>query len=471
MLGLCKNTEGVFKFEYRRQLLASACITIITFCHGFGLGWFSVILAKLESPTETELDFVITVNEGSWIGGLSSLGGACGNIVYGILADFIGRKASNYVLAIPYIVSWILIYFASSVEYLYVSRFLAGVTGGGTYVIIPIFIGEIAEPKIRGRLTSFFSLTLYSGIFIGYIITSRVPYHYIPIPGVAIPIIYMVFQLFFPETPMYLLQRGSYARAKESLKFYRNFQPTTKENSQQFEIVFNDLKNAVTSNKNNMNTVTWRDFCNREAVIAFGNGFVLMLLNVFCGAYGILYYTSSVFVQARTEMHPDTNTIIVGLVQVTGVYTATFLVDRFGRRPLMMFSCAATSIGMATFGLYGYLLQNTTVDVSAVRSWLPLVNACFIMFVANSGLIPIPFVLLVELMPAKIRAKAAAICLVIFNIIGFVLMKMFPISLAAFGLSAPMWLFAVTCVLGLIYISLFIKETKGMSLNKVEPEA
>ncbi|XP_017488940.1 PREDICTED: facilitated trehalose transporter Tret1-like, partial [Rhagoletis zephyria] len=445
--------------------------TIITFCHGFGLGWFSVILAKLQSPIETELDFVITLNEGSWIGGLSSLGGATGNIVYGILADLIGRKASIYVLAIPYIISWILVYLAKSVEFLYVSRFLAGVTGGGTYVIIPIFIGEIAEPKIRGRLTSLFSLTLNSGIFLGYIITARVPYHYIPILGVALPLIYMLLEIYFPETPMFLLQRGLDARAKESLKFYRNFQSTTKESLQEFEVEFDKLKSAVSSSKNSMSNVTWRDFCNKEAFIAFGNGFVLMLLNTFCGAYAILYYTSSVFVQARTELHPDINTIIVGLVQVTGVYTATILVDRFGRRPLLIFSCAATSVGMGIFGLYGYLLQNTTVVVSVFSSWLPLVNVCFIMFVANSGLIPIPFVLLVELMPSKIRAKASAICLIIFNIIGFVLMKMFPISLAAFGLSAPMWLFAVTCILGLVYITFFIRETKGMSLNKVEPEA
>ncbi|XP_004518959.1 facilitated trehalose transporter Tret1 [Ceratitis capitata] len=470
MFGLCKNSDGVFKFEYRRQLFASLCITIIAFCHGFGLGWFSVILAKLQSPTETALDFVITVNEGSWIGGFSSLGGGVGNIVYGILVDLIGRKGSIYCLAVPYIISWILVYFASSVDFLYVSRFLAGVTGGGTYVVIPIFIGEIAEPKIRGRLTSLFSLTLNSGIFIGYIITARVPYHFIPIFGIAIPVIYALSQIVFPETPMFLLQRGLDKRAKKSLKFYRNHISTTKESVTQFEIEFDKLKKDVTSHQKNTDSVTWRDFCNKPAVIAFSKGFVLMWLNVFCGAYGILYYTSSVFVAARTELHPDTNTIIVGLVQVTGVYTATILVDRFGRKPLLIFSCAATAIGMAVFGLYGFLLEETTVDLSAVSAWLPLVTVCFIMFVSNSGLIPIPFVLLVELMPPKIRASAAAICLVIFNIIGFLLMKMFPISLAAFGLYIPMWFFAITSVFGLAFIALFIKETKGMSLNKVNAE-
>ncbi|XP_054085996.1 facilitated trehalose transporter Tret1-like [Zeugodacus cucurbitae] len=468
MFGLCKKSEGVFKYEYRRQLLASMCITITSFCHGFAFGWLSVILAKLQSPTETELDFVINVEESSWFGGMSSLGGVCGNIVYGGLVDLIGRKASNYCLAVPYIVSWILIYFANSVEYLYVGRFLAGVTGGGTYVIIPIFIGEIAEPKIRGRLISLFSLTLYSGTLCGYIITARIRYHLIPIVGVVIPLIFVIFQIFFPETPMFLLQRGRDERAKESLKFYRNYAPTTKESATEFEEAFQKLKSDVTSHQANANTLTWHDFCNKRAVIAFGNGLVLMWLNVFCGSYALLYYTSSIFVAARTELHPDTNTIIVGLVQVIGVYTATILVDRFGRRPLLIFSCAATGVGMTIFGLYGYLLTNTSVDLSPVSAWLPLVNVCLIMFVINSGLIPIPFVLLVELMPPKIRAKAAAVCLVLFNSIAFLLMKMFPITLVAFGLYLPMWFFALTSFLGLIYVVVFIKETNGMSLNKIE---
>ncbi|XP_067644920.1 facilitated trehalose transporter Tret1-like isoform X2 [Eurosta solidaginis] len=469
MLKICAKSEGIFKREYRKQLLASICITIIPFAHGFGMGWFSVILAKLQSPLETALDFVITVNEGSWMGGFASLGGGCGNIIFGILADLVGRKASLYFLAIPYAISWVLVYFAKSVEYLYVGRFLAGISGGGSYVMVPIFIGEIADPKIRGRLTSFFSLTLNSGIFIGYIVTARLPYHFIPVLGVALPAIFFLSQLFFPETPVFLIQRGLDERAKKSFKFYRNFQSITKESIEEFQIEFDNLKCAVTASHNiNMN-VTWRDFCNKRAAIAFANSLVLMMLNIFCGAYAILYYTSNIFIQARADLDPDTNTIIVGLVQVTGVCAATILVDKFGRKPLLMFSCGATCVGLTIFGIYGYMLQNTTVDVSGLSSWLPLVNVCLVLFVVNAGLIPIPFVLLVELMPPKIRAKASAICLVLFNIFGFILMKLFPVALEDFGLALPMWSFALLDLFGLVYISLFIKETKGMSLNKVDP--
>lgn len=115
--------------------------------------------------------------------------------------------------------------------------------------------------RIRGRLTSLFSLTLNSGIFCGYIVTARVPYHLIPIFGVVMPVIYLLFQIFFPETPMFLLQRGLDERAKGSLKFYRNYQPTTKESALQFEVDFQKLKSDVTSHQANTNSVTWHDFC------------------------------------------------------------------------------------------------------------------------------------------------------------------------------------------------------------------
>lgn len=73
----------------------------------------------------------------------------------------------------------------------------------------------------------------------------------------------MLFQILFPETPMFLLQRGQDERAKESLKFYRNYEPKTKESATHFEIEFEKLKTDVTSHQANTNTVTWHDFCKR----------------------------------------------------------------------------------------------------------------------------------------------------------------------------------------------------------------
>lgn len=80
-------------------------VTIITFCHGTGLGWFAPMLFKLQTPSETPLDFVVSVEQGSWMGALVNLGGFTGNVLFGLLLDLIGRKACIYSLALPHIVS------------------------------------------------------------------------------------------------------------------------------------------------------------------------------------------------------------------------------------------------------------------------------------------------------------------------------------------------------------------------------
>ncbi|XP_067644924.1 facilitated trehalose transporter Tret1-2 homolog isoform X2 [Eurosta solidaginis] len=371
------------------------------FAFGYCLGWFSLMLPKLQSPTETSLTFVLTLNDGSWMAGLTALGAGFGSIAFGVLADRIGRKACLYILAIPLIASWIMVYYTYTVNYLLGSRFVVGLSTGGAFVIIPLFIGEISDPKIRGCLSSFFSLSFYIGAIFGYVTTPRLSYHLLALVGVALGVIYLISQMIFPETPMYLLQCGQESRAMESLKFYRNYQPTHGDTIKEFEHEFDSMKEAVNEQTCNKEHLTWRDFCNKRARRAFGNGFVLMLLNVFCGASAMLHFTASIFDAARTPIHRDTNSLIVGCIQVTGVYIATILVDTFGRKPLLIFSAGATCIGMTMLGAYDFLLQNTYVNMSEFSAWLPLANVCIIMFVVNVGLMPIPFVMLVELMPPK----------------------------------------------------------------------
>lgn len=139
----------------------------MTFTHGVGVGWLAPSLPLLGSEN-TPLDTPVTIDQASWVGSLVGLGALAGNIIFGLVLDRLGRKVCMYFLAIPNMVStlvlysrvfhkwlnsiisqtyWILIYTAKDVTYLYAGRFLAGVAGGGCYVVLPIFIAEIADNK------------------------------------------------------------------------------------------------------------------------------------------------------------------------------------------------------------------------------------------------------------------------------------------------------------------------------------
>ncbi|XP_014100018.3 facilitated trehalose transporter Tret1 [Bactrocera oleae] len=468
LFNLCNNSEGVFNSAYRMQLLAAVSVTIITFCNGIGIGWFAPMLAKLQSPTESPLDFVATVEQGSWIGALICLGGLTGNLIFGVLAVHTGRKCCIYLLAIPHMCFWLLVYVAPSIEYLYAARFASGLTGGGTWVVIPIYIGEIADPTIRGRLTSLFTLSLNGGMLFGYILSSYVPYHIIPMAVILLPVLYLLIAIYFPETPSYLLHCGKEEEAEKSLKFYLNYKALTKLETEQFNIKYAELKSAVKQQRAQSDAVTLRDFFTKRSLRAFSIANTVALINIATGSFALLSYMTTVFVAVKTDIHPDTNTVIIGVVQILGAYIAMILVDRFGRKVLLLISTASTGIFLTAFGTYAFFVEGTNVDLTPYSSWLPLVLMALIILTANVGLIPVPAVLIVEILPTKIRAKGVSFCMALLSIFAFIMLKVFPPCMEAFGLATTIWAFAAFSAFGLLYIAIIVPETKGKSMNVVE---
>lgn len=130
-----------------------------------------------------------------------------------------------------------------------------------------------------------------------------------------------------------------------------------------------------------------------------------MLLNIFCGSFALVNYMSSIFAAIKTELDPDINTIIVGVVQVIGTYTATILVDNYGRRVLMIVSSSGMGVGLAAFGIYAFFAEETEADLSAYSHWLPLLLMAAVIFLANVGIISVTFVVLVEILPSKVSCN------------------------------------------------------------------
>ncbi|XP_037957109.1 facilitated trehalose transporter Tret1-like [Teleopsis dalmanni] len=469
-LNIFNFSEGVFSREYRKQLLTALSVTIITLSHGIALGWVSPMLHKLQKIGETPFDFAINVEQASWIGAFTCVGGFIGNITLGSLLDTIGRKAAIYFLAIPHLCFWGLVYFASTIEHLYVARILSGISGGGCYIVIPIFLSEIADANVRGRLTSLFILTINTGILVGYILSSHLPYKVIPCVAVVLPILYLTTATWYPETPLHLLRRGRYAEAENALKFYRNFEPNSKVEIQQFNTAFAEMKDGIMQQKATSGDVSIKDFFTKNALKAFATGLILMLVNIFSGVFAFVNYMSTIFDKSKADLDPDTNTIIIGVVQIVGTYTATVLVDRYGRKILMIVSTGSMSLGLAAFGMYAFFVEEIEVDLSSY-SWLPLLLMAFVIFMANVGVNAVSFIILVEVMPAKIRSKAASICMTLLSGFAFVMLKVFPILMNVFGLSATMWFCGSVCTIGLFYVCVFLKETKGKSMSKDDADS
>ncbi|XP_034667779.1 facilitated trehalose transporter Tret1 [Drosophila subobscura] len=460
--------SGIFEWQFRRQLLVTLSATLITFCHGIALGWLSPMLPQLLSEQDTPLDFFIDVGQASWLGAAISLGGISGNFSFSFLMNRFGRKVSLYALALPNTCIWFLFYFARSIEWLYVARVCAGLTGGGMFVVLPIFIGEIADNSIRGRLCSFFTLTMNTGIMVGFIVASHIPYHVIPCAVVGLPVLYLFLATRFPETPQQLLVWSREEEAQKALKYYRHCDgpQVTKEQEREYQKQFDEMRLAIQQRSKDAGNVglSMADFCNKRALKAMATGLMLMIAQIFTGTFAFINYMSNIFDAVHTQLDPNTNTIIIGAVQIVGTLASMYLVDRYGRKILLVVSCAGSGLGAAGFGLYAFYAEETDADLSAYASWLPVSLMALIIFIANVGVISVTMVVLVELLPQKIRAVATSICLGCLSFFAFTSLKTFPLMMFHFGLAATMWFSASVCALCLFYVVVFVEETKGRSI-------
>lgn len=131
---------------YTKQILAAFILNILTFCHGLAFGFVSPLMKLLYSP-ETPLYRPVTIEELSWIGANTCLGGLFGDLFAGILLDRIGRRRTMIMSCIPQIALWIITIFASDVYHFYIARFLGGFAGGALYVANPIYVAEISSKE------------------------------------------------------------------------------------------------------------------------------------------------------------------------------------------------------------------------------------------------------------------------------------------------------------------------------------
>ncbi|XP_032569884.1 facilitated trehalose transporter Tret1 [Drosophila sechellia] len=460
--------SGIFQWQYRRQLLVSLSATLITFCHGIALGWLSPMLPKLLSPQETPLSFYIDVNEASWLGAVISIGGISGNFSFSYLMNRFGRKVSIYALAVPHTCIWFLFYFAQSIEWLYVARVCAGLTGGGMFVVLPIFIGEIADNSIRGRLCSFFTLTMNTGIMVGFVVSSHIAYHVIPCAVVGLPVLYVFLATRYPEPPQQLIRWKREEEAEKSLRYYRRCDGpnVSKEEERAFQKQLDEMRLAIKQQNKDSddNGLSISDLLTKRSLKALATGLVLMVANIFTGTFAFNNYMSNIFDVVHTQLDPNTNTIIIGAVQILGTLASIYLVDRYGRKILLIVSCAGSGIGTSAFGLYAFYVEEQKADLSAFSAWLPVTLMAFIIFIANVGVISVSMVVLVEILPQKIRAVATSFCLGCLSFFAFASLKTFPLMMFHLGLAATMWFCGAVSVTCLFYVVVCLEETKGRSM-------
>lgn len=425
---------------------------------GINLGWTSPYLPKLMSNTSL---IPTTSEEGSWCAVAPLIGSPFGALTAIYLVDRIGRKATALLMAPIVSICFILIAFSSSIWEISLYRFIIGATEGGSYTALPMYIGEISDPKIRGFLSATIAIFAIFGTLFINVIGSWMDIFMSSIVCAVIPLIHLVIFSFMPESPYYHIKKNNPAAARESLEILRGKASVDDE--------MEGLCKAVTRQERSEKTGFLDLFSvpsTRKASFIF---LILCMTNKFSGKNPCLFYTEAIFKESGSSINPTLSVIIYCSVELIAVVISTyFIVDRFGKRLLMITSTAGCAISVFLLGLFFYF-KDYHIGIVETIDWLPITALVSYNIFFSIGLAFGPVLVLSEFFPTNVKAKALGVADTFSVLMGTIVSKLFQITMDEFHtMSVPFIFFSVCCAVGFVFVIKYVPETKGKTLEEIQ---
>ncbi|XP_030766943.1 facilitated trehalose transporter Tret1-like [Sitophilus oryzae] len=434
------------------QFVGAFVSTFSAVCLGMVFTWTSPALPVMESEVG------ISKSQGAWIGSLVTLGAFVGAIPAGPLAQVFGRKRFLQMIIIPLFFSWIFIaYFYDLIFIVYLARFVAGFAGGAISVTAPMYVAEIAHISIRGTLGTFFQVQITIGILLAYLLGGVISdLRTLSLISSVFPLVFLLSFSFIPESPVYLSSKNQMDEANDSLVWFRGDEYDVED---ELVKIIDDIEEA----KKNESKLS--DFFNCKAtfkglIISFG----LMIFQQLSGVNAVLFYANDIFKRSGGSISPGASSILVGVVQVVATLCSTLLIDKAGRKILLILSDFVMCLALVALGLFFYF--DETHDLSDY-SFIPLISiASFIVFF-SIGLGPIPWMIMGEIFLPKVKGTASSMSASLNWFLAFMVTNQFSNLVDCFGIGITFLVFGVICGVGTVFITILVPETKGKSIEEV----
>lgn len=420
-------------------------------------GWASPSLPLLLQGNYTEYPIHLTMEEASWVASLLTLGGAIGPIACALIVNIIGRKNTMLFTAVPSIISWLMIIFATSPWELYVSRLISGLAVSIAYSATPMYLGEISPPDIRGILASMLTVAAKIGTSIEYIIGPFLSVKNLCFVSLVWPCLFVVSFIWLPESPYHLIRRGARQNAIKSLIELRGKEDVYKEMDSIERFVKADMTNKI----------SFREILcvpgNRRAIIIL---FCLAAFQQMSGSQAVVQYAEIIFDEANANMDGKHLTMILGAVQVVFTIVSMIIIDRIGRKPLLIFSSIGSACSTAMVAAY-FNLQHNRVDTSEL-GWLAASGVIMYIIMYSLGMASLFFTFGSELLATNVKALGSTIAICTVNLWGFAVTKLYTVIAENYGTHVPFWIFTASSFACALFTFFYVPETKGKTLEQIQ---
>ena len=445
-----------FVHEVRREtngfvVLLAAVAAIGGFLFGYDTGVISGALLLLKPDLHPS-----SFDQSAIIGSLL-LGAVAGAMLSGYLAGAIGRRPTKIISGCVFAIAAIWSALSPDVWTLIVARFVLGISVGTASFVAPMYIGEMVPRKIRGGLVSFNQLMITSGILVAYIIDFALKgvannWRWMlglgAIPGIALA----VGMFLLPESPRWLVEQGREDEARDVLQRARTADEVDDELEEIKDVAHNSsrIRDLIGSNIRPMLIV----------------GIGLAVFQQIVGINTVIYFAPTIFKFAGVSTSAAIGeTVFVGVTNVVFTIVAVLLLDRIGRRVLLLVGTLGLTLALVALGLF--------FQIAAVKShvgWLALASLIFYIASFAVGLGPVFWLMIAEIFPLKIRGAAMSVCTVANWGFNFLVSFTFLQLISTVGKGGTFFLYAGLGVLAIAFFAWKVPETRGRSLEQIESE-
>jgi SP family galactose:H+ symporter-like MFS transporter len=384
------------------------------------------------------------------------LGSLAGAIIGGSLADRLGRRKLLVITAVVFGFGAIGAALAPGTGWLIAARIVAGGAIGIASFVAPLYISEIAPVAIRGKLVSINQVALTSGIVISYLIDYtlagsgawRWMFAMAGIPAAA----FAIGLIFIPDSPRWLAARGKLDQARGVLKQIRS--------PQEVEGELSVIQQSISQQEGH-----WSELLNPTLRPAMIVGVGLAVAQQITGINTVIYYAPTIFKFAGLSSSSVAilASVGVGVVNVVFTIVAMLLIDRVGRRPLLLISLAGMAVGLIVLGCAFSLPK-----LAGSLGWIAVGSLMVYVGSFAVGLGPVFWLILSEIYPLRIRGRAMSVGTVANWGANLIVALTFLTLTQVMGKAVTFWLYGAVSIGAWIFAFFLVPETKGKTLEQIE---
>ncbi|TSA32564.1 MAG: MFS transporter [Verrucomicrobiaceae bacterium] len=447
-------------------------ISLVAAMGGLLFGWDWVVIGGAKPFFQRYFELTSEAQIG-WANSCALIGCLFGALAAGVLSDKFGRKRLLMLAALLFAVTSIGNALAGDFTLFIAWRMLGGVAIGLASSLSPMYIAEVAPAQIRGRLVSLNQLTIVVGVllaqFINWYLVRNLPtgatdefirnswfgqqgWRWMFGLTAAPAVVFFLGMFLVPESPRWLAKNGKASRARDVL---------VRIGGERYAgDAMADIQSTLASEE--IQHVRFADLLEPKMRRVLVLGVTLAVIQQWCGINVIFNYAEEIFRAAGYDISSVLKNIAwTGSVNLAFTFVALGIVDKAGRRPLMLFGFAGLA---AIYFLIGLCYHG------GVQGWpmLALVLAAIACYAMS--LAPVTWVVISEIFPNRIRGAAMSVAVMALWLACFLLTYTFPMLNAKLGSAGTFWLYGAICVLGVVFIFFKLPETKGKTLEQIEKD-